>query len=717
MRKSINLLLVIALFPVVIHAQLSGFYSVGPGRNFNTLSDAWTAISANGLSGNVTLRVVDGVHVQSTDVNGPFTYVGGPYTVTVRSFSNDPESVILAGSPGNPIFSRFTDVAGVRFENVSFANLNNAVNVFEMNGCTDFSFRNCLFGSSLDGSQFAFFKAINMNGLLVRDCIFDEELAGGGSAHTVFYKGSALNFLDNSLETGTQMVYFEGEGLAVNNNYADGLNQGIEVKDADDIEIRSNVLLDHRFFGVQLTRCSNASIVQNRMLVENGGSSVDSYGIRVDYPEADWMLHRNRIECYGGQRNLGISVFHDVDFNNGDQGAELWITNNLVSVGNGCNSGAVPLNSDFGLYYKNGTGQDHILHNSFNVVAECAGNSIAAFLLLDGRPGFERLIQNNNCSNLNGGLAFYLDNCEGGAFSSIANNFYSTGTEACFTSDPGNCSTGQFFATAADLEQQSPDHSALLSVDPDYLNPAFPLVRNRELVAGVYLPAVPQDFNGVARNNCVPTIGANELGLSSTLGLSVSGSTTVYNGYPDSACTTLQLVASGGSAPYSYQWIGGPSSETYTVCPEVNTTYRGRVTDANGAQQVICVAVNAIDVRCGSNQNRVELCPANGQQTVCVPPQAAAALLNAGGSLGPCPANKVHLPATSLRVYPNPAQNQLQLESSTRQIPVTLFDAQGRQVAYLPGNSSGHFSLDVSELPRGIYVVQHGSQTQRIILH
>jgi hypothetical protein len=51
-------------------------------------------------------------------------------------------------------------------------------------------------------------------------------------------------------------------------------------------------------------------------------------------------------------------------------------------------------------------------------------------------------------------------------------------------------------------------------------------------------------------------------------------------------CATVAVVATGGSAPYSFRWSDGTTSQTRQVCPTVTTSYTVTVKDSGSAGEV-----------------------------------------------------------------------------------------------------------------------------------
>lgn len=111
----------------------------------------------------------------------------------------------------------------------------------------------------------------------------------------------------------------------------------------------------------------------------------------------------------------------------------------------------------------------------------------------------------------------------------------------------------------------------------------------------------------------------------------------VYLGYPPNQCTTLTALASGGTAPYSYNWSNGGTGSSILVCPGTTTVYTVTATDANGATATGHVTVTVVNIVCGNN--RVNICHFANNNTLCISPNAVPAHLAHGDYLGPCGTN------------------------------------------------------------------------------
>lgn len=139
------------------------------------------------------------------------------------------------------------------------------------------------------------------------------------------------------------------------------------------------------------------------------------------------------------------------------------------------------------------------------------------------------------------------------------------------------------------------------------------------------------------------------------------------------------------------------------------------VTDARNVPASCAATVTVIDIRCGANLQKVQVCH-NGN-TICISPSALPAHLAHGDQLGPCAASKAGAgdPATPAEFslsqnHPNPFNP---VTTITYRIPddgsvrLAVFDLLGRNVAGLvdEAQTAGihRVTFEASSLPSGLY--------------
>lgn len=109
----------------------------------------------------------------------------------------------------------------------------------------------------------------------------------------------------------------------------------------------------------------------------------------------------------------------------------------------------------------------------------------------------------------------------------------------------------------------------------------------------------------------------------------------VYYGYSPAECITLYANVTGGIPPYTILWSNGSINQSIEVCPSTTTSYNVMVTDAVGTHAQDNVNVVSVDVTCGNNSDKVQIC--HNSKTRCVSPNAVQAHLeNHDDYLGPC---------------------------------------------------------------------------------
>jgi hypothetical protein len=220
------------------------------------------------------------------------------------------------------------------------------------------------------------------------------------------------------------------------------------------------------------------------------------------------------------------------------------------------------------------------------------------------------------------------------------------------------------------------------------------------------------------------TVGSPATVTITSSALSCGSYTYIGSGNP------VTLTANTSSAGLSYQWyfngtlIAGATGSTYQATQ--NGTYSVNVFDASGCTNATAsYTVNAVDVRCGHNLQKVVLChvppgrPSN-PQTLCIAPSAIPAHLanHPGDCLGPCPTPRqgaTPSEITSLSIYPNPSTGILNVTfdlDEDNNVSIALYDLEGRKVVTLvddayPGGYHITEEFNITMIPDGVYVLRY----------
>lgn len=173
-------------------------------------------------------------------------------------------------------------------------------------------------------------------------------------------------------------------------------------------------------------------------------------------------------------------------------------------------------------------------------------------------------------------------------------------------------------------------------------------------------------------------------------------------------CSRLTATATGGQAPYTYDWNNGQTTQTIAACYNATETFTVRVTDAAGCSQTATTTVEVVDACCDSV--KVIVCIPTG--TLCVDSAKVDSVVMAKkGSVGPCTVQATASRLSSglnettavgtlpLRVYPNPFNDatvfEVQLAREGR-IKIEIFDVSGKRTAELSQQAPGAGTYQLS---------------------
>lgn len=194
---------------------------------------------------------------------------------------------------------------------------------------------------------------------------------------------------------------------------------------------------------------------------------------------------------------------------------------------------------------------------------------------------------------------------------------------------------------------------------------------------------------------------------------------TVYPGYAPASSLTLSANASGGDAPYTYQWSDGSLNASISVSPVVQTTYSVTVEDQNGCPGITSKTINVGIYENENEGDKVTVCH-KGKNSLNINASDVAAHLAHGDVIGHCSnAKSLTTPFTnqaeqgnnqlSVRALPNPSQTyfNLQITGSTgSNVQVKVYDVLGRNVETMSlANANQSLRFGSSYKP-GIYLVE-----------
>ncbi|AOW08569.1 polysaccharide lyase family 8 super-sandwich domain-containing protein [Flavobacterium gilvum] len=197
----------------------------------------------------------------------------------------------------------------------------------------------------------------------------------------------------------------------------------------------------------------------------------------------------------------------------------------------------------------------------------------------------------------------------------------------------------------------------------------------------------------------------------------IDDANTIYRGYGPTSLTLNSLVQ--GDQEFTYTW----NTEAHT--PSISVTQAGEytvtVSYAGGCQSTASITVNTLDVSCGNNNDKVQICHNN--TIICVAQSAVQSHLNHGDKLGSCDStskvvvNEGSTTSANFSVYPNPVHDNFNVSVSSKLDPnatIGIYNILGnklRQVRFttVPQN------VFVGDLPSGNYIVviQNGVETFR----
>lgn len=207
---------------------------------------------------------------------------------------------------------------------------------------------------------------------------------------------------------------------------------------------------------------------------------------------------------------------------------------------------------------------------------------------------------------------------------------------------------------------------------------------------------------------------------------------TVYFGWAPAGSITLTATPTSGTAPFTYAWSTGSTTQSTTVTASLPAGSRNvsvTITDALGCSRTITQTIQVVDVRCGA---RVTVCAysrRSGYTTTCVATAQVATNLSNGATLGSCPATaakqvapppleeKAKQPLVANAV-PNPSPGYFTVlisGGSDEALQIRVTDAVGRLIESRLTTPNASLRIGERYLP-GIYFIELFQGKERVVL-
>ncbi|MBE0571885.1 MAG: T9SS type A sorting domain-containing protein [Ignavibacteriaceae bacterium] len=472
---------------------LPGTYTVGTGGNFATIQDAFTKLETDGVSGNVTLELIDELYTAPTDsfglkLNGPIPGAGPNSRVTIKPAEN--KNVTIQGSANFVLCLINTNY--LTFDGVSIT------------GPTTLTIRALYNNQYVHNNGLCFVNNSDYN--IVRNTTFINESS--------FRLGVVLGFFsdinvqvtpDNNL-IQSNFIKQAGIGIWVGTHQPNLQPIGNIIK-GNIVGSETDSLIS---WGIQVERNQNALIEENIVEKIRGAS-------------AEFVIAHG-INCYGcSESTIRNNIVHNVNtsYNNGSMGIGLTGDGNTVGNGNlvynnmvyDINSSSSASYSNIGgihLEYQNNT---KIYYNSVYLSGTGANHQGSGALYI-WNPGMNTEVKNNIFINTRDegqycASAIYLRTQNTVLSSSDFNvlNYEQNNYNCLVKSNTGSYhSLAEWQATGYDVNSYVERPPFISSTDL-HISETIPTYLESR---GIPITGIDTDFDGDQRNADSTDIGADE---------------------------------------------------------------------------------------------------------------------------------------------------------------------------------------------------------------
>ncbi len=297
-----------------ICGQYSGIMNIGPNSTYKTIQDAYDAIDACGITGDITFAFETGTYTTNLDFTNNSTRFGD-YKLTITSASGNREDVKF--EPASGIVVTLGNTHNLTLEAMTFGRYAQVGNIVQLSGyCSNIEIRDCNLLSdttaTTTNNYIPLFKSVTdiVVGFRMVGCLLD-----GGYYNASFYGGSAnltgslgynivwdSNTFRNAYHSGVFSYYTYFTSISHNtflsriaNNqaywYGINTNTGTHVEDiiGNRIIQRNTVTTAMTYiYGIYLNAANQTTVIPGRrptMITNNeiiGDVTTTSYGIYLN---------------------------------------------------------------------------------------------------------------------------------------------------------------------------------------------------------------------------------------------------------------------------------------------------------------------------------------------------------------------------------------------------------------------------------------------------
>ncbi|MFC2116067.1 T9SS type A sorting domain-containing protein [Bacteroidota bacterium] len=511
MNKKISIIIILALlsYTSCFSQALSGSKTIGGTvPDYNTFTDAITALNSNGVNGAVIFNVRSGTYSEQLTLT-EITGASSSNTITFQSESGDSTDVIIDYAPSSAPSNYTMNMNGVDyviFKNLTLSSSGSAYArvVAIYSAASNNEFHNCQFIGITASSDNEAFSLIHSYGNQDDNNTFESNYFKNGS-YGIYYVGA-----DPGDETGT----------IIRKNY-----------------------FSNQYTSAIFIRFQDAPVIDSNY-IETNTSKTDIQCIYAWECDNEMSIQKNTISLPSSSGGYGIYLYNS----DGIVSAKGLVANNFIKL----NSSG---NFSCGIYMRFCDYQQ-FYHNTINLSGELASASCIFF----GTGNAYTSISNNILYNEATGYALYIS--ETAAISSSDyNDLITTGTNLCYYN--GN------ITDLSDWQSSTPYGENSVSVDPYFFSEQDLHANNTSLQSGTTLTEVTTDIDGESRDGSTPCMGADEfiypaLGGIYTIGSGGSDYTSITE--------AVQALTDGGVRDAVYFNIENGTYTEQIVIPDVNNT-------------------------------------------------------------------------------------------------------------------------------------------------